>query len=328
MREQSRVERHFLRVEAAVGERSVRALSPLQRLNRRLLLAELARYRRARRFPLNLDFRGKLVPYFIDEVGTRCAVAHLLEVSGESELMHKIARRRNHARVRELADERGLVRWLAAAGLTLEEAALIQPSYCEVPLGTVAQVCCMDNQAATLVEATLKPAGSLNGFKATITAIYGAPLQDITIGFDILLDNAQPISGLNYGDTVLLKEVAADVSSSAVIASYPAGSTEVACEQHEAPHDALINALVSGDDCPTELAALGSEWQADSGLTKDVAGGTGGNCGGEISGCYIGHAASNASPLLASATLLVALLAQRRRRRALGATHAVTRRPR
>jgi hypothetical protein len=52
-----------------------------------------------------------------------------LDMSGESELVRRIARERNHARVRELADEPRLAAWLAAVGLSLEEAAAIQPSY-------------------------------------------------------------------------------------------------------------------------------------------------------------------------------------------------------
>jgi hypothetical protein len=57
-------------------------------------------------------------------------MAHLLEIGGEAELVASIARRRNNARVRELADEPRLLAWLAAAGLTVAEAAAIQPSYC------------------------------------------------------------------------------------------------------------------------------------------------------------------------------------------------------
>src|SRR5262245_29275534 len=80
--ENDRVHEHFVKVEALVGARDVRGLDPQRRLARALLLDELAHYRRAGRFPLNREFRQKAVPCFIDEAGTRCAVAHLLEVSG------------------------------------------------------------------------------------------------------------------------------------------------------------------------------------------------------------------------------------------------------
>jgi hypothetical protein len=101
----------------------------LRRTVRALLLDELARYRRRGRFPKNRDFAER-TPYFIDRAGTRCAMAHLLEVGGERELVQKIAREQNNARVRELAGEPRLLAWLDAAGLTVEEAAEIQPSYC------------------------------------------------------------------------------------------------------------------------------------------------------------------------------------------------------
>jgi hypothetical protein len=125
---QRHVTQHLSRAERMAHACDVSALPPLRRLVRTLLLQELARYRRAGRFPRNRDFRA-LTPYFIDAAGTRCAVAHLLEVSGEGALVQRIARERNHARVCELADEPRLRAWLQVAGLSLEEAAAIQPAY-------------------------------------------------------------------------------------------------------------------------------------------------------------------------------------------------------
>ena len=58
-------------------------------------------------FPRNPDFR-KPTPYFVDADGTRCAVAHLIEASGELELVQAVATRRNNATVHALADEPGL----------------------------------------------------------------------------------------------------------------------------------------------------------------------------------------------------------------------------
>jgi MYXO-CTERM domain-containing protein len=128
-RESRRVAAHILRAEARARRRPARHLDGLRRTVRALLLDELARYRRQARFPKNRDFDER-TPYFIDRNGTRCAMAHLLEVGGERELVRKIARERNNARVSELANEARLLAWLDAAGLTVEEAAAIQPSYC------------------------------------------------------------------------------------------------------------------------------------------------------------------------------------------------------
>jgi hypothetical protein len=81
------------------------------------------------RFPKNRDFPGQRVPYFIDADGTRCAMAHLIECAGDSGLVARVARTRNNARVRELADDPELVAWLDRNGITLREAARIQPQY-------------------------------------------------------------------------------------------------------------------------------------------------------------------------------------------------------
>jgi hypothetical protein len=127
--EVERVTRHIERAEELATRRKTAGLNHLQRILRQLLLAELARYRAAGRFPINRDF-AEQTPYFIDASGTRCAMAHLLEVGGEAALVDRIARERNNAWVRELADEPRLLAWLEAAGLTVDEAAAIQPSYC------------------------------------------------------------------------------------------------------------------------------------------------------------------------------------------------------
>jgi hypothetical protein len=94
----------------------------------RCLTCSVARYRVRGRFPRNPDF-AEPTPYFVDASGTGCAVAHLLELGGGADLVARIARERNNAYVHELVDEPRLLAWLAAAGLTVEEAAAIQPTY-------------------------------------------------------------------------------------------------------------------------------------------------------------------------------------------------------
>jgi hypothetical protein len=102
-------------------------------LVRKLLLEELALYREAGRFPKNRVFANAFMPCFIDGEGTRCAMAHLLEVGGASKLAAEIAATRNYAFIAELADDPRLVAWLDAAGITVGEAARIQPGYCPSP---------------------------------------------------------------------------------------------------------------------------------------------------------------------------------------------------
>lgn len=128
-----RVQEHLAGAEAFAATRTLELLDPAQRLTRALLLDELARYRGEGVFPKNRDFAGERRPYFIDADGTRCAMAHLMEIGGAAELVAEVARTNNNAYVEELASDPRVVAWLRAAGLTVEEAARIQPSYCYTP---------------------------------------------------------------------------------------------------------------------------------------------------------------------------------------------------
>jgi hypothetical protein len=80
-------------------------------------------------FPRNHEVPDRRVPIFVDEAGRRCAMAHLIEVSGGGDLVARISATANRARIHELAGVPELRQWLERAGMTLEEAALIQPEY-------------------------------------------------------------------------------------------------------------------------------------------------------------------------------------------------------
>ncbi len=126
--EDERLSAHFVRAESIARSRDDADLDPLRRVVRALLLDELALYRDERRFPRNPDFTDR-TPFFVDGSGTRCAVAHLLEFSGEGALVASITADRNNALIEQLAEDPRLLAWLDAVGITVEEAAIIQPSY-------------------------------------------------------------------------------------------------------------------------------------------------------------------------------------------------------
>jgi hypothetical protein len=128
-REVRRVQHHIAGAEVLAGGSRMRR-GRVATLNRRLLLDELQRYRALGRFPKNRDFPGRAVPYFVDADGTHCAVAHLMAVSGHGDLVEHIRRTNNFGKVRELARLAEVRAWVRAAGLTLGEAARIQPQYC------------------------------------------------------------------------------------------------------------------------------------------------------------------------------------------------------
>jgi hypothetical protein len=127
-RERARVREHLVGAQRSAQRRRVR-LDPLAALCRALLLDELGRYRRRGLFPLHPG-GAREIPQFIDAHGTRCAVAHLMQITGQGELVRRIAETDNAASVHALARLPELGAWLAAAGLSLDEAARIQPAYC------------------------------------------------------------------------------------------------------------------------------------------------------------------------------------------------------
>jgi hypothetical protein len=78
-------------------------------------------------FPQNRDSPGRH-PIFIDADGRACAVAYLMTQSGATAAAQAVARRENNAYVPDMRSPE-LLAWLPQSGLTLDEAAWIQPAY-------------------------------------------------------------------------------------------------------------------------------------------------------------------------------------------------------
>ena len=283
-------------------------LDPVRTLNRALLLEELARYRRAGRFPQNREFRNKLVPYFVDADGTRCALAHLLEVGGQAELVQDIAAHRNNARVRELSASAELVAWLASAGLALEEAARIQPEYCSI---TKAEECFCQfggrNDRTVAIATVLQPE-LVRSVRVRIERIEG-PATTVNPGDEIVVEgDAKP------GELILLGSYPLDDGGHAQFTrigfDWTVKNESVMCgttfgQAHPLPIDTAITVLRSTpQDCQAQLAALDPGWRA-------------GRCDEQEPGCDCRLAVSSIGmPAFTSVAVLSALLAYRRRRRA------------
>jgi len=124
----ARIQAHLAQVERELLAADVSHFSPQQRANRLHHIAVLRQYRERGVFPHN-HVSSERTPVFIDEHDTHCAVGYLLAQSGHGELARRISNERNLARVPELADEPELVAWLEKAGLSVAEAARIQPWY-------------------------------------------------------------------------------------------------------------------------------------------------------------------------------------------------------
>ena len=127
-KEVSRLQQHFDSVDVELRSRNVSSLGTAQLARRGQLIAWLRDYRDAATFPTNDRF-SKPTPFFRDKFGVLCAMAYLIDRSGRSDIVNKVAASRNNAYIRDLADDPALIAWLDSSGLSVAEAARIQPSY-------------------------------------------------------------------------------------------------------------------------------------------------------------------------------------------------------
>jgi hypothetical protein len=127
--EVARIQAHLAAVTRTLRATATDHLTEEQHAARLLALDWLDEYRSTGLFPHNHVRPRERVPVFVDPHGTPCAVGYLLLRSGEDEMVEEIVRANNLVRVPELRDDVRFADWLHAHGLTLEEAALIQPGY-------------------------------------------------------------------------------------------------------------------------------------------------------------------------------------------------------
>lgn len=124
-----RLRAHFDSVDSELRGRNVSRLTSSQLAQRERLIAWLVEYRNAGVFPVNDRFPGRMVPFFRDSKGTLCAMAYLIDRSGRRDLVDRIAQTQNNAFIPDLASDPQLGAWLQGVGITVSEAARIQPSY-------------------------------------------------------------------------------------------------------------------------------------------------------------------------------------------------------
>ena len=175
--ETERIQDHLSRVSSALRSRPPAHLTDQQLEARRTTLEWLDEYRAAGVFPHNHVRSDARVPVFVDPHGTPCAVGYLLLRSGQHDLVEKIVRTDNLVRVRELEGDAGVAAWLDARGLTLEEAALIQPMY-GPPIGSPVPV--SSSYASTTVGLSIVTA-ALASYAAMAEPTGGAPWVDALV---------------------------------------------------------------------------------------------------------------------------------------------------
>jgi hypothetical protein len=126
--EAGRLRTHFDAVDLELRGRDTSILTPAQRAMRFTLISWLRDYRNAGMFPENTTLPNR-APFFRDDRGVLCAMAYLIARSGRTDIVDRVARTKNNAYIPELAGDHDLARWLEDAGLTVTEAARIQPDY-------------------------------------------------------------------------------------------------------------------------------------------------------------------------------------------------------
>ncbi|HEX5574494.1 MAG TPA: nuclear transport factor 2 family protein [Gemmatimonadales bacterium] len=127
--EVARLRAHFDSVEVELRYANGPSLTPSQGRARNTLIGWLQDYRDAGEFPRNERFPELAMPFFRDGHGALCAMAYLIERSGRRDLVDRIASTRNNAFIAELADDPELRVWLDSVGLSVAEAARVQPTY-------------------------------------------------------------------------------------------------------------------------------------------------------------------------------------------------------
>jgi len=135
-REVARLRAHFDSVDSELRHAEALHLTPDQRTARVTLVGWLRDYREAGTFPRNDRFPDRPMPFFRDRDGVLCAMAYLIERSGRGDLVDRVASTRNNGFIPELVDDPDLRAWLDSVGLSVAEAARIQPQY-EPPPETV-----------------------------------------------------------------------------------------------------------------------------------------------------------------------------------------------
>ena len=120
---------HLSLVEERLRQTTPESLSQSQKDNRYHCLNILNKYWKNSIFPINL-YHQERTPYFIDHLGTACAVGHLINETGFEEVAIKISQENNYGYVMDLINEYDEIEiWAKNYGFTIEELAWIQPVY-------------------------------------------------------------------------------------------------------------------------------------------------------------------------------------------------------
>ena len=126
--EQVRIQLHLSYVEQLLRSVNTINLNKDQHAKRFYVLDLLHKYWVAGNFPSNRDYPGERKPCFIDADGNICAVGYLVEQTKGRELAEAINTKYKYEFLLDMK-EPAIEEWANEFGLTLEECAMIQPTY-------------------------------------------------------------------------------------------------------------------------------------------------------------------------------------------------------
>lgn len=128
LNEQKRIQIHLAYVEQLLIKKDVSHLSTKLQINRKKAIDLLRNYWRNSEFPSNYDYPGERKPCFRDKNNQICAVGYLVQQTGHEDLVKSIEATENYSTIHEMTNSE-LMTWVDQSGLTLEECAMIQPTY-------------------------------------------------------------------------------------------------------------------------------------------------------------------------------------------------------
>lgn len=125
--ENERIKLHLKLVAQNLIEDTPVNLSYTQLEHRKNLIDELNRYADDQVFPINKHHLTRR-PYFVDDIGTHCAVGQLMAFSGNNDLVTSIVKNYNFDYLEDI-ETPGIREWAITNGFTMDELKWIQPSY-------------------------------------------------------------------------------------------------------------------------------------------------------------------------------------------------------
>ena len=126
--ETAKIASHLIYAELLLRSKDVSHLSATEIEKREIVLNHLHTYILNMQFPSNTKYQNQRAPCFLDENGNVCAVGYLVQETAGFESVLAINETYQYADISEM-DQKTIEDWAIENGLTLEECALIQPTY-------------------------------------------------------------------------------------------------------------------------------------------------------------------------------------------------------